>query len=217
MKAASGSATLLALTLAVVGCGAKVGYVGPGDLYASGNAYVAGAAARPCTAETVYLLPGPPGPPGPSGVPGAAGPAGPPGPPGAPGPAGAPGPVGPKGPAGAPGRTSWAPMEKIQFEPRQASLSERCNAKIGKLTAWLQEHPAVDVRLAGNADTVASEDARLAARRAQVVRDAMIAHGIAATRIHVVTADDRAVPCTAATEECRVANRRVEVSMARRY
>jgi len=217
MSARSGPATLLALLLATGGCGMKVGYVGPPYLYASGNTYVEGAAPRPCTAGRFYLVPGPPGPPGPRGSSGPAGPPGPPGPAGEPGPPGAPGPTGPKGSAGAPGRTSWAPLENIQFEPRQASLSERCAAKIAKLTAWLQEHPAIEVRLAGNADTTESEDAQLAARRVQVVREALIAHGIAASRIQVAPAGDRAAPCTAATEECRVANRRVEVSMARRY
>jgi len=215
MSAVSASATWLAIAVAVAGCGMRLGYVGPGDLYASGNTYVPGAAARPCTAQTVYMLPGPPGPPGPPGRVGPVGPAGAPGPAGTPGPPGEPGPPGPKGPAGAPGRTSWVPMENIQFDARQAALSARCSAKIAKLSAWLQDHPAVDVQLAGNADATAREDAFLAARRAQVVRDAMIARGIAASRIQVVTAAGRAEPC--ATEDCGVANRRVEVSMARRY
>jgi OmpA family protein/collagen triple helix repeat protein len=217
MSTVSTSAALLAITLAAAGCGGGLGYVGPPALHASGNTYVAGPEPRPCTSERVYLLPGPPGPPGPPGSAGPAGPPGPPGPPGDPGPAGAPGPPGPKGPAGAPGRMSWAPMENIQFEPRQVTLSARCNAKIAKLTEWLHEHPAVDVRLAGNADASASEDAHLAARRAQVVRDALIARGIAASRIHVVTVNGQAAPCSAVKEECHVSNRRVEVSMARRY
>jgi outer membrane protein OmpA-like peptidoglycan-associated protein len=217
MSPTSTSTTLLVIALAMAGCGTKLGYVGPPDLYASGNAYVEGVPPRPCTSGRVSLVPGPPGPPGPRGAAGPPGPAGASGPAGEPGPPGTQGPPGPKGPAGAPGRTAWVPLENIQFEPRQSSLTERCNGKIAKLTAWLQEHPAVDVGLAGNADATANEDTKLAARRVQVVRDALIARGIAPSRIQVVAAGDRAAPCTAATEECRVANRRVEVSMVRRH
>ena len=108
-------------------------------------------------------------------------------------------------------------MDEIQFEPRQASLSDRCYAKLARIARWLQENPTVDVRLAGTADQTAREDAQLAARRVQAVRDAMIAVGIDVTRIQIATDAERVTPCTASAEDCQVFSRRVEVSMARRY
>ena len=108
-------------------------------------------------------------------------------------------------------------MDQIQFEPRQASLSERCNAKIARITRWLQENPEIDVRLAGTADRAVREDTELAAQRVESVRDAIVAAGIHASRIQVAPASDRPIPCTASPQDCQVLQRRVEVSMARRY
>jgi outer membrane protein OmpA-like peptidoglycan-associated protein len=217
VSAATASATLMALALTITGCGARVGFVGPPDFYAGpGNTYVAATPARPCTSERVYVLPGLPGPAGGPGTPGPAGPPGPQGPQGNPGPPGPPGPAGPKGPSGTGGRTSWAPMDNIQFEPRQAALTERCNAKIERVTTWLKEHPSVDVRLVATANATAPEDARLAARRMEVVREAMIERGVAASRIQIVPASGPVARCAGSVEDCQVLSRRVEVSMARR-
>jgi outer membrane protein OmpA-like peptidoglycan-associated protein len=109
-------------------------------------------------------------------------------------------------------------MEEIQFAARQASLSDRCNAKIARMTRWLHENPAIDVRLAGSVDRAAREDAQLAAQRVEAVRDAMIAAGIHGSRIQVAPVTNRPVPCTGLTaQDCEVLQHRVEVSMARRY
>ena len=214
------AALITAVLATAVGCGGKLGYVGPPELYTSGNTYVEATPPRPCTPYTVYLKPGPPGPPGPAGPAGVPGPAGPPGPAGAagtPGPPGPAGPAGPKGPAGAQGRTSWAPMEEIQFDVRQASLSDRCNAKIDRIARWLRENPDIDVRLAGTADRPAREDAQLAACRVEAVRDAMLDRGIDASRIEVATTVEGAPACAQSAEDCQALSRRVHVSMARRH
>jgi outer membrane protein OmpA-like peptidoglycan-associated protein len=109
-------------------------------------------------------------------------------------------------------------MEQIQFEARQASLSDRCNAKIARMTRWLNENPAIDVRLVGSVDRATREDAQLAAQRVEAVRDAMIAAGIHTSRIQVADVTDRSVPCGGlSAQDCEVLQRRVEVSMARRY
>jgi hypothetical protein len=79
-------AAIIALSVAVTGCGARIGFDGP-DLYAQSSTYVEdvsafanGVARMPCQAARTYFVAGPVGP---------AGPAGPPGPSGAGGPAGA--------------------------------------------------------------------------------------------------------------------------------
>jgi outer membrane protein OmpA-like peptidoglycan-associated protein len=217
MRPALATATLIAAGLVVAACG-KYGYVGP-DLYASGNTYVTGPIPRPCTGPAAYIPAGPPGPPGPPGPTGAAGPPGPAGPAGPPGPAGPSGAPGPAGPRGAPGAkpSSWAPLENIQFAAKQASLSDDCNAKIGRLARFLRENPTVDVRLAGTGDPSSPGDRDLAARRAEAVRASMIERGIAASRIEIATAAPAPVRCAGPAAECEVLNRRVEVSVATRY
>ena len=211
MRSAVATTTLVAVALITTGCGWKMGYVGPPDLYASGNTYVEATPPRPCTAYRTYIHPGPPGPrgaTGPAGTPGRVGAAGPQGPAGQPG---------PSGPPGEAGRTTWVPMDEIQFEPRQSGLSDRCNAKIARITQWLEEHPAVHVRLTGAAIAASLEETQLAPRRVETVREALIARGIDASRIEIAPAAGTATPCNASPADCQVLSRRVEVSMARRH
>jgi Collagen triple helix repeat (20 copies) len=161
---------LVVVTVFLAGCGAKIGYSGP-PLFASGNTYVeevggftTGFTRKQCEPRRSYFVPGPAGPAGPPGPPGPAGS------PGELGPPGPPGPSGPPGPAGKPGKTSWVPVETVQFGARQTDLSDRCRAKIAKLADWLEENPTVVVGLAASAGASSSEDSRLAADRVEAVR-----------------------------------------------
>ena len=55
--------------------------------------------------------------------------------------------------------------------------------------AWLNRYPAVQVRIEGNCDERGTEDYNLAlgARRANALRQYLIAHGVAAGRISTVS------------------------------
>ena len=114
-----------------------------------------------------------------------------------------------------PGKSSWQPLENIQFATRQASISDNCENKIAKLVAWLQANPSVDVGLDGHADQADRENHDLADRRVEAVRAALITAGIDPARIEVGTFGDRAPACTEATDLCRAMNRRVELLVAR--
>jgi outer membrane protein OmpA-like peptidoglycan-associated protein len=203
---------LAVVTLAAAGCG-RYGYDGP-TLFASGDTYV-GWAVGPCQPKDPYFVPGPAGPPGPQGPPGPAGPAGKPGsagPAGQPGPAGPPGTPGPQGPAGAPGRTSWVPLDTVQFAAHRTEITARCGDKIGKVVAYLHDNPAVDVSLTGHVDPPG--DRGLGERRVSAVRAALIAGGVEAARITVAPA--LWTTCHGASEECERVNSRVEILAARR-
>ena len=204
-------ATLALAIVAMTGCG-RYGYDGP-TLFADGNTYV-GWVTGPCQPRDPYFVPGPPGPAGPPGSPGPRGPAGKPGPAGDMGPPGPAGPAGPPGPSGEPGKTSWVPLDSIQFTAQQTSLTARCGDKIGKIVAWLNENPAVDVTLAGHVAGGTADARALAERRLETVRAALLSGGVKATRIQ--TSPAPSAVCTAATEDCERANRSVDILVARR-
>jgi len=196
----------------------------------------------PCYGRASYVVPGlagaagPPGPPGPSGTRGSGGPMGPAGAPGPGGPAGQPGPRGPAGPsgpmgvpgpggpAGAPGPAgprsgvqTWISIENVQFEFKRAEIQPRCADKIAKLAAWMNEDKHVKLGLDGHVDDAQINDfvPGLGVRRAQAVRDALIAAGVAPARIALGVFGTRERLCGEATEACLALNRRVEVLVAK--
>jgi len=92
-------------------------------------------------------------------------------------------------------------------------MNEECGAKVAKIATWLKEHPTVSVRLAGYVDQAeqARATATLGERRAEVVREALIAAGVERTRIETLT-DKNWLRCEDSTAEtCQRWNRRVEV------
>ena len=111
----------------------------------------------------------------------------------------------------------WTAMESVQFEAGRAELQSKCVDKIEKLAAWMNHDPNVVIGLDGHGgDTTAKEsDPTLSARRVQAVRDALIAAGVAPSRI--VVGDFRAQPsiCRGAVENCLALSRRVDVHATR--
>ena len=214
---------VIGFMLAAAGC-ASLGYVGPDRMYAYKDGYVEiPGFSMPCHPNTAYLLPGPAGPRGPSGSPGSIGPAGPagqPGPAGSPGPAGPTGPMGPRGDLqGAP--AAWTSIENVQFESQRAEIQPKCELKIAKLAAWMKENPTVSLALDGHSDDARANvwdryDATLGARRVQAVRGALVAAGVAPSRISDGVYGRREPVCRDESTVCRELNRRVEILAARR-
>ena len=222
---------------ALAGCShwPAIGFDGP-DFYAYQDGYVDKAAmgdgrvyeGLPCRSRAPYILAGPAGAAGPPGPPGVGGPGGSSGPPGPPGPAGPPGPPGPPGPSGRPGVPGprsdlhqaplmWTAMESVQFEVGRTELQSKCVDKIEKLAAWMKHDRHVVIGLDGHGDDTTGKDGdpTLGPRRVQVVRDALIAAGVAPGRI--VVGDFRVEPsiCRGAVENCLALSRRVDVHATR--
>jgi peptidoglycan-associated lipoprotein len=116
-------------------------------------------------------------------------------------------------------RGSWQSVEDISFEHSKANLAERCQKKIGKLAAWVKQHPTMEVALSVRADEALTgeRDSRIATERLRAVREALIAEGVAPARIHDAAFEPQRGACRQTTSSCYERNRRVEVFVGQRY
>jgi OmpA-OmpF porin, OOP family len=108
-------------------------------------------------------------------------------------------------------------MENVQFESKQAAIQPKCADKIAKLAAVLNANQQVVIALDGHVDDLKAndDDPALSARRVQAVRGALIAAGIAPSRISTGIFGARGPLCRDATDACLALNRRVEILAAR--
>ena len=168
---------------------------------------------------------GPPGAAGVSGMPGPQGPAGAPGLPGPPGPAGVPGPPGSRGLQGKTG----AALDSVHFKFQTAELLSQCRSKIALIADWAQRNPSAEIELRGyldqreavsayswNGSSYSAGSEALGELRARLVRDALIAAGLAPSRISVSSGGSGEFLCSEGSESCWQQNRRVEVVTVQR-
>jgi peptidoglycan-associated lipoprotein len=120
----------------------------------------------------------------------------------APAPAPAPAPM-PNRPSAAPPRepVSQAPLpgserdftvnvgDRVYFDYDQYAVRADAGPLLDAQSEWLKRYPAVQVRIEGNADERGTQEYNLAlgARRANAVREYLVAHGVAAGRITTVS------------------------------
>lgn len=114
-----------------------------------------------------------------------------------------PAPEAPRGPAPQP-RTepvSQAPLpgserdftinvgDRVYFDYDQYSVRNDAAPLLDAQSEWLKRYPAVQVRIEGNCDERGTQEYNLAlgARRANAVREYLVAHGVAAGRITTVS------------------------------
>jgi outer membrane protein OmpA-like peptidoglycan-associated protein len=112
----------------------------------------------------------------------------------------------------------WSTLENIQFEYMKADIQPKCAKKIAKLAGWMKDNPQATIALDGHIiDTKANDfSPSLTARRVHAVRAALVAAGVASSRISDGAFGARQPLCTEATASCRELNRRVEVLSAMR-
>jgi peptidoglycan-associated lipoprotein len=79
--------------------------------------------------------------------------------------------------------------DRVYFDFDRFDLRADAQPILDAQTAWLQRYPAVRVRIEGNCDERGTREYNLAlgARRANSVRDYLVAHGVAADRITTVS------------------------------
>jgi len=122
--------------------------------------------------------------------------------------------VGAQGPAGARGADlAWHAFGDIQFDLDRAELRPSEANKVSELAAHLKQNPAFRVELEGFADPRGSQtyNMKLATRRVEAVRDALIAAGISKDRILVGAYGELGPKCDQKAEGCFQQERRVEV------
>lgn len=104
-------------------------------------------------------------------------------------------------------------LDDIAFAPGQASLRPAAKSSLGKLVAFVNRDPSKPIRIEGHTDSSGNPKANLALsqRRADAVRDALIAAGVPARRITAVGLGESQPVADNGTEEGRARNRRVDV------
>jgi len=104
-------------------------------------------------------------------------------------------------------------LDDIAFTPGRAELRPEAKASLGKLVAFVNREPDKHVRIEGHTDSRGNSNANqlLSQRRADSVRNALVAAGVAADRVTSVGLGDSHPVASNDSEEGRAMNRRVDV------
>jgi outer membrane protein OmpA-like peptidoglycan-associated protein len=104
-------------------------------------------------------------------------------------------------------------LDDIAFAPGRAALRPEAKASLGKLVAFVNRDTTKPIRIEGHTDGRgnANSNQLLSQRRADSVRDALIAAGVAANRMTSIGMGEDQPVADNETEEGRAKNRRVDV------
>lgn len=104
-------------------------------------------------------------------------------------------------------------LDDIAFAPGRAALRPEAKASLGKLVAFVNRDPTKPIRIEGHTDSRGNPNANqmLSQRRADSVRDALIAAGVTANRMTSIGLGEDQPVADNQTEEGRAKNRRVDV------
>ena len=104
-------------------------------------------------------------------------------------------------------------LDDIAFAPGRAALRPEAKSSLGKLVAFVNKDPSKPIRIEGHTDSRGNANANqlLSQKRADSVRDALIAAGVAANRMTSVGLGEDNPVADNNTEEGRAKNRRVDV------
>lgn len=104
-------------------------------------------------------------------------------------------------------------LDDIAFAPGQAALRPEAKSSLGRLVAFVNKDPSKAIRIEGHTDSRGNTAANqlLSQRRADALRDALIAAGVTANRITSIGLGEGQPVAANETEEGRARNRRVDV------
>ncbi len=99
--------------------------------------------------------------------------------------------------------------DRVYFDTDEYSIRADAQPVLAGQAQWLNRYPAVKVRIEGNADERGTREYNLAlgARRANAVRDFLIAQGVAASRIETISFGKEKPIDPGTTEEAWAKNR----------
>ena len=104
-------------------------------------------------------------------------------------------------------------LDDVAFAPGRAALRPEAKSSLGKLVAFVNKDPSKPIRIEGHTDSRGNANANqlLSQKRADSVRDALIAAGVPANRMSSVGLGEDNPVADNNTEEGRAKNRRVDV------
>ena len=99
--------------------------------------------------------------------------------------------------------------DRVYFDTDEFSVRADAQPVLAGQAQWLNRYPAVKVRIEGNADERGTREYNLAlgARRANAVRDFLIAQGVSASRIETISFGKEKPIDAGTTEEAWAKNR----------
>ncbi len=102
--------------------------------------------------------------------------------------------------------------EKIYFEYDKAELKTEARATLREKATWLEQHPQYSVRIEGHCDERGTNEYNLALgeRRANAAKDFLVALGIPADRLMIISYGEEKPAAYGSTEDAWAQNRRDE-------
>ncbi|HYH17160.1 MAG TPA: OmpA family protein [Azospirillum sp.] len=101
----------------------------------------------------------------------------------------------------------------VLFATDQANLTSGAEERLSRLASFLRQHPERTVRVEGYTDNTGAPgyNLQLSERRADAVRNELLAHGVSPDRVVTVGRGEAQPVASNATQSGRQANRRVEI------
>lgn len=101
----------------------------------------------------------------------------------------------------------------VQFDTNKSMIKPQYQAEINQVATYLNQHPEINVDVEGHTDSVGKDNLNqaLSQRRAEAVRQALIAQGVAANRINAIGYGETRPIADNNTPSGREQNRRVIV------
>jgi outer membrane protein OmpA-like peptidoglycan-associated protein len=109
-------------------------------------------------------------------------------------------------------------FEKLNFDTNKSDIRPADHDELNTLAAALKQYPNARIRIVGYADArgLASANATLGKERAESVKAALVAEGIAATRLETASGGETNPVDSNATPAGRFENRRTELIVLQR-